>query len=314
MSRVFMMIGYPSPDKRNLARKLCKRYQPCVILSRDERGGRVVDLLDRYRNELDVGVNIVLDNTHLLEKHRIPFLEAAQQYRNVRVYGVWLDSSIYDCQIRMLTVYWRKHGVLVDKTTRDPPAVPPVVFFRMRKKLQIPQPTEGFSKLYRMNVPRPVWHQKKRAVFFDLDGTLRDVRHLQRGYPRDVRDVRLIRPVDKIDKALERFPHDDVFVVLSNQSGVADHDVSLREVHDCIHETQQQLGWETLYVYLCVHTGKGPPQCYCRKPQLGLVVQAAEELGIHPRHSLFIGDKTTDQTLAERVGATFWKSPECWDM
>jgi histidinol phosphatase-like enzyme len=45
--------------------------------------------------------------------------------------------------------------------------------------------------------------------------------------------------------------------------------------------------------------------CQCRKPEPGLIEQAAAELNIDLAASWFIGDSTTDMELARRLGLRF---------
>jgi histidinol-phosphate phosphatase family protein len=67
-------------------------------------------------------------------------------------------------------------------------------------------------------------------------------------------------------------------------------------------------------LYYCPHhPDKGFPgevaalkfACECRKPEPGLILKAAEELGIDLTRSWMIGDTTVDMELARRCGLSF---------
>jgi D-glycero-D-manno-heptose 1,7-bisphosphate phosphatase len=54
-------------------------------------------------------------------------------------------------------------------------------------------------------------------------------------------------------------------------------------------------------IYICQH---GPEaNCSCRKPQPGLLHQAAQELALDLNRSYVVGDRYNDLQLAARVGA-----------
>jgi histidinol-phosphate phosphatase family protein len=67
------------------------------------------------------------------------------------------------------------------------------------------------------------------------------------------------------------------------------------------HERLQEMtGFRFDGVYYCPH---GPDDgCRCRKPEPGMIEQAAAELGIDVASSYMIGDKPADIELAARAG------------
>ena len=54
-------------------------------------------------------------------------------------------------------------------------------------------------------------------------------------------------------------------------------------------------------IYICPH--RPDEGCACRKPAPGLLLQAAEELGLDLAHSYLVGDAESDILAALRVGA-----------
>ena len=54
-------------------------------------------------------------------------------------------------------------------------------------------------------------------------------------------------------------------------------------------------------VYFCPH--KPEDGCLCRKPEVGLIEKASQELGFDAQRSIVIGDKGSDVEMGRRVRA-----------
>jgi histidinol-phosphate phosphatase family protein len=132
------------------------------------------------------------------------------------------------------------------------------------------------------------------AVLFDRDGTLVvDVPY--NGDPDRV------EPVPGAAVALARLRAAGVpIAVVSNQSGIARGvltDAQVRAVNARVEELLGPLGpWAW-----CPH---GPDDgCACRKPAPGLILRAAERLGVDPARCVVIGDIGADIQAARAAGA-----------
>lgn len=55
-------------------------------------------------------------------------------------------------------------------------------------------------------------------------------------------------------------------------------------------------------VFSCPH--RPEDRCGCRKPQPGLALRAAGELGFDPARAFVVGDRAADMTMGHRIGAT----------
>ena len=132
------------------------------------------------------------------------------------------------------------------------------------------------------------------AVLLDRDGTL------VANVPYNG-DPELVTPMPHAREALDRLRRAGVpTAVVSNQSGVARGRVSVEEVDAVNRRIEQLLGplgpW-----FVCVHAPEDA--CTCRKPQPGLVLQAASALGIEPADVVVIGDIGADVEAARAAGA-----------
>jgi histidinol-phosphate phosphatase family protein len=139
----------------------------------------------------------------------------------------------------------------------------------------------------------------KRAIFLDRDGTI----IVDKGYLSDPDDIVFERDAVAGLRAMAGLGF--LLVVVSNQSG-AGRGLFPRTAVDAVNgrlsEMLQHEGVAPAGFYICPHAPDAG--CHCRKPQPGLVLQAAAELDLDIATSFVIGDKPSDLLLARNAGAT----------
>src|SRR6266566_6365608 len=145
---------------------------------------------------------------------------------------------------------------------------------------------------------------KQRAVFLDRDGTLVHPRH----YPSSLGDLHLYNNIGPGLKDLQRAGFR--MVVITNQAGLARGYFTLVDLH-CMHKhlTSElaQLGVQLDAIYHCPHHPEGvipelAIRCNCRKPQPGMLLQAAADLDLGLQHCWFVGDILDDVEAGNRAG------------
>ncbi len=137
----------------------------------------------------------------------------------------------------------------------------------------------------------------RRAVFLDRDGTL--IR--ERGFITDPSQVEVLPGVVEALRVLRRAGLESV--VVTNQSGIARGLYSERDfagIHQHLHQELERL---PLGYFHCPHhpdEGSGPytGACTCRKPEAGLMHQAAEILDLELEGSFIVGDSARDLLAA----------------
>jgi D-glycero-D-manno-heptose 1,7-bisphosphate phosphatase len=137
-----------------------------------------------------------------------------------------------------------------------------------------------------------------RAVFLDRDGVLTRERQ---DYVKTPEELEILPgvygPLQEVRRQGFRI------VVVTNQSVVGRGYTSLEGMERIHEKLRRELGKHGCYVdaiYFCPHL---PEQgCECRKPAPGLILKAAEELGIDTQNSWMIGDKEIDLEAAKRAG------------
>ena len=143
------------------------------------------------------------------------------------------------------------------------------------------------------------------AVLIDRDGTLTE----EVGYVNHPSRLRLL---PRSAEAIRRLNMAGVAaVVVTNQAGLArgyfTEDV-MKAVNASLVEQLARAGAHLDGIYICPHhpTEGQPPyreRCECRKPKPGLLLRAADELGLDLARSTMVGDKATDLAPARAVGA-----------
>jgi D-glycero-D-manno-heptose 1,7-bisphosphate phosphatase len=101
-------------------------------------------------------------------------------------------------------------------------------------------------------------------------------------------------------------------IVVSNQPGIAKGKFTpalLSAMTEKMHVETRNIGARLHGVYYCLHHPQSllPDyriSCSCRKPSPGLLIQAAEELGLDLAKSYMVGDGVSDILAGARAGVT----------
>jgi D-glycero-D-manno-heptose 1,7-bisphosphate phosphatase len=141
------------------------------------------------------------------------------------------------------------------------------------------------------------------AVFIDRDGTINE----QHGYINHISRFALLPGVGKAISLLNM--NDHIVVVTSNQSGVARGYFPIqlvKDVHDVMVLELKKYNAYVDRIYFCPHHPDGivseySRQCSCRKPNIGLIKQAQDELDIDMETSYVIGDRLVDIEFAHNA-------------
>ena len=144
---------------------------------------------------------------------------------------------------------------------------------------------------------------KKKAVFLDRDGTIiKDADYLA-----DPDEVELLDNAAKGIKMLKDAGY--LILVTTNQSGVARGyftEETVQLVNNRMREHLQEEGTDIDGIYYCPHYKEGEIKAYavdcdCRKPEPGMIKQAAREFNIDLYQSWVIGDKAADVEFGQAV-------------
>jgi len=139
-----------------------------------------------------------------------------------------------------------------------------------------------------------------KAVFLDRDGVVNQ-KAPEGDYIRSWQEIQFLPGAATAVASLNRAGY-KVFVV-TNQRGIATRKVKtsdLLEIHRRIQREFAQHDAVITQIYYCPHDL--PAHCCCRKPQPGMLQQAAREHNLDLRTSWMVGDSITDVKAGENAG------------
>jgi D-glycero-D-manno-heptose 1,7-bisphosphate phosphatase len=142
--------------------------------------------------------------------------------------------------------------------------------------------------------------QLRPAVFLDRDGTL-NVPVIRDGKPyppATLDEFRLFESVPAACRALHAAGF--VLVVATNQPDVG-RGTQAQSVVEAMHARLRQLVPEIEHIEVCYDPGRGQPSRR-RKPEPGMLLDAAQTLGLDLARSWMIGDRWRDVDCGHRAG------------
>ncbi len=147
----------------------------------------------------------------------------------------------------------------------------------------------------------------KPAVFLDRDGTV----NIEAGYIRELKNLNLIPGAADVIRDLNA--QGVPVVLVTNQSGPARDYYPESWVHKLHERLEKLLAAENAYldkIYYCPHLPEGvgvvpeyTQNCDCRKPEPGMLLEAAQDMNLDLSRSFMVGDKATDVEVGQRAGA-----------
>jgi histidinol-phosphate phosphatase family protein len=162
---------------------------------------------------------------------------------------------------------------------------------------------------------------RRPAVFLDKDGTLVE------NIPYNVDPARLRITARAVDGLRLLRDHGYALLVVTNQPGLAaglfDRD-ALDRAHAALYRMLALQGVHIEGFFVCPHApmASRAPGCTCRKPQPGLLREAAAQHGIDLTSSWMVGDILNDVEAGHRAGCrailmdvgneTEWEMSSAW--
>jgi D-glycero-D-manno-heptose 1,7-bisphosphate phosphatase len=139
----------------------------------------------------------------------------------------------------------------------------------------------------------------RRYVVLDRDGTI----IVERNYLSKPEQIELLPGAAAGMRRL--IAHGYRLLVVTNQSGIGRGYFDLAAL-DAIHERFRSMlaaeGVSVDGIYFCPHTPADA--CTCRKPETGMLLQAAADFGFRLADCVVVGDKPCDIDMGRAVGAT----------
>lgn len=150
--------------------------------------------------------------------------------------------------------------------------------------------------------------EKQKAIFLDRDGTINQYV----GFLRDIDELKLMDGVSDAISTINKSGY--LGIVITNQPVIARGEVSVEELEEIHKKMETLLGEKGAYIddlFYCPHhpdkgfEGERPElkiKCQCRKPNPGMLIEAANKYNIDLQQSWMIGDGKNDIEAGKAAG------------
>ena len=143
-----------------------------------------------------------------------------------------------------------------------------------------------------------------KVVFLDRDGTV----NVEVDYLHKKEDFKFEENADKAIKIINDLGYK--VIVVTNQSGIARGyytENDLKTLHVYLDEELNKIGAKVDAYYYCPHHPNAKLDeykidCECRKPEIGMFMEAAKDFSIDFSKSIIVGDKISDLEAGVRLG------------
>ena len=140
---------------------------------------------------------------------------------------------------------------------------------------------------------------KRAALFLDRDGVV----NVEKNYLHKIEDFEFIEGIFELCKKYEALGY--AIVIVTNQSGIARgyySEEDFERLSAWMIERFRNEGIEITALYHCPHHPDISGACSCRKPEPGMLLDAAKKYDLDLEASLLVGDSERDITAAHRAG------------
>jgi len=138
-----------------------------------------------------------------------------------------------------------------------------------------------------------------RALFLDRDGVVNE----DHGFLYRIEDIVFQKGILELGRFFTEKGWK--IIIVSNQSGIA-RGYYAREDVEMVHEfIREKFGFHRVVLtdfYFCPHHPDLTGPCRCRKPEPGMLLEAAARHSIDLKHSIMVGDKSSDMEAAAAAG------------
>ena len=138
-----------------------------------------------------------------------------------------------------------------------------------------------------------------KLIILDRDGTINE------DSDKHIKSPQEWKPIQGSLEAIGRLVHEGYrIVVATNQSGIARglfDAQTLFSIHDTLQRAAAQVGGRVDAFFFCPHAADSG--CMCRKPQPGMLLEAARRFNVPLKSVYMVGDAQRDLEAAAAAGA-----------
>jgi D-glycero-D-manno-heptose 1,7-bisphosphate phosphatase len=137
------------------------------------------------------------------------------------------------------------------------------------------------------------------SIFLDRDGVI-NVKAPEGDYIKSIDELHLLPHVGEAIRLLNESGYN--VIVITNQRGIALKKMTMDDVLSIHNQINKELAGEQAHIddfFICPHD-KGV--CHCRKPEIGLFLQAEKKYPVIRESSYMIGDSPSDIKAGHNYG------------
>ena len=142
--------------------------------------------------------------------------------------------------------------------------------------------------------------KKCKCVFLDRDGVI-NKKAPEGDYIKKWSEFKFLPNVKETLKRLNKAGF--LVIIITNQQGIAKGlmtEQDLKDIHTKMIEELKKSGAKIDRIYYCPHDEKD--NCNCRKPKIGMFLEAKKDFSIEMNKSWLIGDSKADILAGQKVG------------
>ena len=142
--------------------------------------------------------------------------------------------------------------------------------------------------------------KKCKCVFLDRDGVI-NKKAPEGDYIKNWNEFKFLPDVKESIKRLNKAGF--LVVIITNQRGIAKGmmtEEDLKDIHSKMIEELKKSGAKVDGIYYCPHDEKD--NCNCRKPKIGMFLEAKKDFNIEMNESWLVGDSNSDIIAGEKAG------------
>ncbi len=162
----------------------------------------------------------------------------------------------------------------------------------------------SISNLDRFHLTKKYFNNMKSYIFLDRDGVI-NIKPQKGKYVRNWSEWKWKKNIFKAFSFLKS--KSLRVIVVTNQAGISLGKLSLSDlntIHKKMISEIEANGGEIEDVIFCPH--HWDENCFCRKPEPGMLIQAQKLYDLNLPTSLFIGDQNSDESAAKKVNLPFY--------